>query len=294
MLAALRQILQTTVSEQMAALEARLIERFDVRFAARDGDAQVVTERIGALETWLAGRLEARLAARDGEALAVTERIGGLETRVARTESRLMADAAAQRDAINVRLMALEAAFERAEAAMLLVTEQVSAAGERAAGAADVQKVDARVEALLAEVKDQRKGSRDEVARALTTATYPLQRAIETSTIELRKWLANEASTTVSAAMERLGAKADAARLESAEVRAQVDSLLLESRMMVERLQDVTAQVRTVDVHVARRLTEASDVLRALGEKTDGRAEALQKDVAALIEEQKKKKGWFS
>ncbi len=138
LLGALRHVLQATVSEEISALERRIVGYFESETARRDAAARSINDRLTALDGWVA-RFELSL-------LTITERSDAERERAASREeledvaARLLADASSQREVILGLFAALDGSMERIEAAVLESAERAGTASALAATRADVER----------------------------------------------------------------------------------------------------------------------------------------------------------
>lgn len=237
LLSALRRILETTVTDRMSQLEARLGHQLEVMDARMGGKLAHIEARFD--------DQNAGIKTRVGEdARAIVERLAALDARIAGVEMSLVA-------ASDGAKAMSELALERSDLELL----------ERRV-AADAK---ATRESVLAELKEYRNTVRDDLGRGVAAALQPLERAVA------------------------------AAGLTSEGLREKVEALTTESRGVVARLKELASKLQQVDVRVGGVLTELGDSLRTSNEASGAQAETLHADVAALLDEiRKKKKSWFA
>lgn len=328
LLAALRQILQASLAEQLAELEDRLSERLRERAAAENDLERATTERLAALdarllrvESALTDSLEALSAAtntqresllaelRDARKTTRDElaRVAASISTVQRVmdaqgvETKKVAAAQASADALARLDAKSEAMRERVDA----LAADAGATSQRLDGVAsetraqrDALSSEARAhrEALAAEVREARKAVRDDVARVAATIT-PLQRTVDALAVEAKRWMSEQ--TAVADTLTHLEANVES-------VRARVESLHADAATAAAKLDGIAATKVESDARLGARFAELREALKALGHEVEARSEALGGEVAdrsealraavaALIEEMQKskKKGWF-
>jgi hypothetical protein len=306
LLAALRQILQAAVRDEIAALEGRLVERFERSITTQPiadqvGSLEATVERLDSALTELGERYGAQITR-----LALSEEVVRLEQKVAsredlaRLEQKVIADGGRHTQALADRLAAFEAWAANLESVLVDATNRAIAASGRASTKEDVERSAGRFaaelakqhEAALAEVREYRKVVRDEMTRISATA-LPLQRAIDALSLEVKRWAASDASATaeVGNGVAGLTGRTD-------ELRDRLDALVGETKNATGQLAELASRALLADTQLTRRFAALTDSLRealkANGEQVDARAEAVRTELSELVEElRKKKKGWF-
>ena len=289
LLGALRQILQTTVSEQVATLEARLLGHIDARVRGRDDDAGAWDRRLDSFEAHVEQVAKAVEEVRAGFGSA-GDKTASKED-VARLSIRMVEDGA-KTDAIVAQVAALAEHLERLESVVVEVGGRAANAAPRAT-AAELTRVEKALaasligtrEALMNELKELRRALRDDVVRVVG-AIQLMHKGLDALSAEIKKMPTGEAVSRIDATIERVAAKAEAQR-------GQIDTILAETRTARTDVLGLGSQVRDLETHVAARVTDSSDALRTLGEKIDGRTEAMSTELSALVDDLRKKKKWF-
>ena len=253
LLGALRQILQATVSEQIAALEARLAERIDRRTgpAETTGDTTPLHDgmlgEIRELRSLVVDELAVRIEALAAESSKASGRMGRIEGGVIELGQR----ATTSREPTASRGDVLK--FQTLMAAEL----------------------SARCDALGGELREYRKAVRDELTRVVLVGTQPLILALQELSSKIQEWTARESDLDVAGALGRLGHSTDGAR-------RQVESLVAESRAVASRLDAVASRMQDIEAESGRRLAEMRDSLQTANERADRHGESIQAELAAL------------
>ena len=317
LLAALRQILHTTVADQMAAMETRLVTKLggargaDQAAPATSKDLEAIAERLAALE--------ARAPADDGgkrasktlaEIAALGERVARVEAVVVDARSKsaaredvkrleeLLSEVASHREVVTDQLASLDRAVSHVSAALTAAAERAIAACERLPSKDDVARVEKSVateaqstrDGVGTTAKDLRRALAEETSRGiaagLASALGPLKTAIDASASEVKKAAAKDATSTLTPLLE-------AVKKTSEELRARIDASAEESKTMLTRLEELESIAAEDGTAVTRRFTELGAALHAFAATADTRAEAVRVELEALTGEVKKKRSWF-
>ncbi len=250
LLGALRQILQATVSEQIAALETRLAERID--------------RRAGPLET-------------------TQDTGGGLLGEIRELRSLVVDELAVRIEALAAESSKASARMGRIEGGVVDLGQRATMSREPTASRGDVLKfqtlmaaeLSARCDALVGELREYRKAVHDELTRVVLVGTQPLILALHELSSKIQEWTARESDLDVAGALGRLGHSTDGAR-------RQVESLVTESRAVASRLDAVASRMQDIDAESGRRLAEMRDSLQTANERADRYGESIQAELAAL------------